>query len=264
MADNCGFCLELPDKYGCGWCHDQCDVQEKCSERNSEPSVWLNKHQTCPDPQISDFNPKSGPLEGGSNITIEGINLGRNFEDIMGGVHVAHEQNGVTVGLIPCVPFRELYVKTSRITCQVQSPNVTTQRPNSHVSGPLIVKVQNDFTAKSKESYSFVDPRITSIEPSKGPKAGGTRLKIWGIYMDAGSSVDAYLGTIPCRIVKRDRNKAECITNERFFQGEERVRARFDNGERVFNDYNFLYVEDPMITVVESGLTGQRGIPKGK
>lgn len=44
MAENCGFCLELPDKYGCGWCHDQCDVQEKCSERNNE-HMWLNKQQ---------------------------------------------------------------------------------------------------------------------------------------------------------------------------------------------------------------------------
>lgn len=81
------------------------------------------------------ISPKSGPFEGGTNITIEGINLGRNFEDIANGVNVAHEQNGVTVGLIPCIPFRERYVKTSRITCQVQSPLNSTHRPLS--GGPM-------------------------------------------------------------------------------------------------------------------------------
>lgn len=218
--------------------------------------------QTCPDPQILDFNPKSGPLEGGSNITVEGINLGRNFEDIANGVHVAHEQNGVTVGLISCVPFRELYVKTSKITCQVQTPN-STRALLAPISGPIIVKVQNDFSAKSKEYYSFVDPRITSIEPSKGPNSGGTRLNIWGLNMDAGSSIEAFVGSLPCQVISRDRNRAVCVTGRRGYQGEERVRVRFDNGQRVFNDYLFLFVEDPVITVVESGLTGQRGIPKG-
>ena len=137
MADNCGFCLELPDKYSCGWCQDQCDVQEKCTERHSE-ALWLNKHQTCPDPLITDFNPKSGPLEGGSNITIDGINLGRNFEDIANGVHIAHEQNGVTVSLIPCHAFRELYVKTSQITCQVQSPLNSSKGASSIISGNFL------------------------------------------------------------------------------------------------------------------------------
>lgn len=64
----------------------------------------------------------------------------------------------------------------------------------------MIVKVQQDFTAKSKAFYSFVDPHINSIEPSKGPKAGGTRLTIWGLHMDAGSHAEAYLGTCASRL----------------------------------------------------------------
>jgi hypothetical protein len=41
----------------------------------SAPS-WLNKQGVCPDPQIVSFEPTSGPVEGGTNLTIFGINLG--------------------------------------------------------------------------------------------------------------------------------------------------------------------------------------------
>ena len=265
MADNCGVCLELPDKYSCGWCGDQCDVQEKCLDRNHNTLVWLNKQQTCPDPQIRSFFPRSGPWEGGTNITITGINLGRSYEDIIGGVYIAYTQNGQFVSQINCIPFREEYVKTSRITCQVQSPNITSPQKSAAgapPSGQIVVKIQNEYIAMSKEHFAFVNPKITHIEPSKGPKSGGTRLQVWGLHMDAGSLVEAFVGSNYCRVVKREKTRAECITSESRL-GEEKVRVRFDNGIRSFDDYKFLFVEDPKITSVESGPAGQQGGPRG-
>src|SRR5882757_4701956 len=171
MPPNCGFCLELADKYSCGWCQesDSCQVQDQCRHNNQ---MWLNRQMTCPDPKILEFYPKSGPWEGGTNITIEGINLGRTFEDIANGVAVANEVNGVTVGTVPCIPHREGYVKTAKITCQVQSPrNITAgnQVQFGSIYGSVIVRVTNDYTARSKEHYSFVNPKILTIQPSKGP-----------------------------------------------------------------------------------------------
>ena len=266
MADNCGMCLELADKYQCGWCNDQCDVEEECIQRNRKISnPWLNKHQTCPDPQILDFDPKSGPLEGGTNITIKGINLGRNFEDIMHGVHVAHEQNGVTIGLINCIPFRDLYIKTVQITCQVQESNIS----NGHgsliktISGPVVVKVLGDYTAKSRDRFSFVSPTMISFEPTKGPKAGGTMLKIWGLHMNAGSKVEVFVGRQSCQVIYRDANRVECITSKRAEAGEDKVRIKFDNGWRTIDKQKFIHVENPKIFSVESGSTGQKGFPKG-
>lgn len=37
---------------------------------------WLNKQNVCPDPQIISFEPASGPVEGGTQLTITGVNLG--------------------------------------------------------------------------------------------------------------------------------------------------------------------------------------------
>ena len=63
--------------------------------------------------QIHDFSPKSGPFEGGTNITITGINLGKRFEDI-------YDQ--VTVAGVPCKPIPESYIRTRQIVCEVDGP----------------------------------------------------------------------------------------------------------------------------------------------
>ncbi|XP_054724986.1 plexin A3-like isoform X2 [Uloborus diversus] len=262
MAQSCGICLELPEKYNCGWCQDtdnSCQVYEHC---NRLPTLWLDSKQTCPNPQILSFYPKSGPWEGGTNITIRGINLGRVFQDIAGGVRVIHEDRKV---IAECVPHEELYLKTTEIVCHVEKPpNLTTGLIGGQsLVGFIEVKVLNDYTARSREQYSFVNPRIISIKPGKGPKSGGTHLEIWGLHMDAGSRAEAFVGALPCNVTSRDANRVLCTTSASKETTTQTVRIKFDNGLRVFEDYKFLYVEDPTITSVESGSTGQRGIPKG-
>jgi len=79
MADNCGMCLAMDPKYKCGWCQssNRCQVKEQCMNQGG---VWLSRNQTCPNPEITHFSPKSGPWEGGTNVTITGINLGKTFD----------------------------------------------------------------------------------------------------------------------------------------------------------------------------------------
>ena len=69
MADNCGMCLSLPERYRCGWCQStsRCEVQDKC-----DGDSWLDRERTCPIINVTDFYPKSGPWDGGTNVTIEG------------------------------------------------------------------------------------------------------------------------------------------------------------------------------------------------
>lgn len=109
MADNCGLCLALAEKYDCGWCHssERCEVKDQCEKGSA---VWLNRSQTCPNPEVTSFSPELGPWEGGTNITIQGINLGKNFQDIYSGISIAG---------ISCQPYEHLYIKTKQIVCQV-------------------------------------------------------------------------------------------------------------------------------------------------
>ena len=66
------------------YCPNPCDHISLCSD-------------TCPNPSITKFFPASGPKEGGTDVTIEGLNLGQKYEDI---------KDGVLVAGIVCVPYK--------------------------------------------------------------------------------------------------------------------------------------------------------------
>jgi len=50
--------------------------------------AWLDRSQICPNPEVRDFHPRLGPWEGGTNVTIDGANLGKTFADIRAGITV--------------------------------------------------------------------------------------------------------------------------------------------------------------------------------
>ena len=134
---------------------ERCEVKDQCG--TGDHISWLDREQTCPNPRVTQFSPEYGPWEGGTNITIHGINLGKNYEDIA---------RGVTVAGMACDPYRELYEQTSKIVCKVDGPGTREKR-----RGPIIVKVAN-FRGESDNYYEFVDPVISDIEPRHGPQSG--------------------------------------------------------------------------------------------
>ena len=67
--------------------------------------------------------------------------------------------------------------------------------------GPILIKIKN-FRGESRTNYTFIDPIITDIEPRHGPQSGGTKIRIKGEYLNAGSHVEAYIGNYSCRIIK--------------------------------------------------------------
>lgn len=247
MADNCGMCLALSEKYECGWCQssDRCEVKDQCEKGSS---VWLNRSQTCPNPGVTSFSPELGPWEGGTNITIEGINLGKTFQDIYSGVSIAG---------INCEPYEHLYVKTKRIVCKVDGPGTNEPR-----EGPVVVRVE-DYRGESNTNYRFVNPVITGISPKYGPKSGGTMLKITGEYMNAGSNIQAFIDTLPCEIISTEEKQALCMTSAAEKPMKGTVKMKFDKGDRVLENVKYEYVEDPLIESVESGVASQIKVPKG-
>jgi len=248
MASNCGMCLSLDEKYQCGWCEasKKCEVREQCGGKDNVS--WLDREQTCPDPQITDFSPEYGPWEGGTNITIRGVNLGKDFEDI---------SRGVTVAGMACDPYPHLYEKTEKIVCKVDGPGTKESK-----SGPIIIKIKN-FRGESTTNYRFIDPVITDIEPRHGPQAGGTRVKIKGEYLNAGSHLEAFIGDLPCKIVRTRRKAAICITSRSPRLQKLDVKMMFDHGKPRVHAKRYEYVADPTIEYSYSGNTGQAKIPKG-
>ena len=58
-------------------------------------------------PQLNFFQvwPLSGPVQGGTNVTLTGSNLGTRWEDV---------QHGVVVADAKCLPYRNLYLPSKR------------------------------------------------------------------------------------------------------------------------------------------------------
>ncbi|GAB6029881.1 Plexin-A2 [Chamberlinius hualienensis] len=251
MADNCGMCLALSEKYQCGWCESSltCETKEQC---DGGESAWLDQQKTCPNPKILSFVPTSGPKEGGTRVIIHGVNLGKNFEDI---------ENGVTVAGVQCTPLEALYIKTSKIVCELNNLQIPSSANDGSHSGPVIVKVK-DFRGESTTNFEFVEPRILGLKPIKGPKSGGTHLTVTGEYMNAGSNISAFMDAYPCEITHVDKSTAKCITSKATKPGPAKLRMEFDKGERSLTDPVFTYVEDPKIRSIESG-GAPKSIPKG-
>jgi plexin A len=248
MADSCGMCLVLPAKYGCGWCSSSncCEVEEQC--KGTEGTVdWLNRLHTCPNPEIHSFAPRCGPWEGGTNITIKGINLGMNFADIYSGVKI--------VG-IDCLPYRELYLATREIVCRVDSPGTMAYR-----AGKIVVQIQ-DYRGESRGDFEFVDPVIHDFEPKSGPISGGTRIHIRGLHLNAGSLIKASINGLKCEILATHAKDAFCRTSPSKILSKGFLKMEFDSGERQLNSVPFEYVADPIIDYATSGGSGQK-VPKG-
>jgi plexin A len=251
MADSCGMCLALPAKYMCGWCSSSntCEVEEQC--KNEGTVDWLNRMQTCPNPEIHSFSPKTGPWEGGTNITITGINLGKNFSDILSGVKIAG---------IDCIPYHDLYLNTRQIVCRVDGPGTMAYR-----AGKIVVQVQ-DFRGESRGDFEFVDPVIHDFEPKFGPMSGGTRVHIRGNHLNAGSLIKASINGKSCEILTTDVKDAYCKTTSADTKSRGFMKMEFDSGERQLNSVQFEYVEDPVILYATSGINNEhfpKGIPSG-
>ncbi|KAL1449698.1 hypothetical protein WDU94_002181 [Cyamophila willieti] len=242
LADSCGLCLTLNEKYKCGWCQSshRCEIFEQCDQRS-----FLNRTQDCPDPKITSFHPKSGPLEGGTNITINGMNLGKTYEDIA---------DGVTVAGMKCHPFKSLYNCSTQIVCQVEGPGKV------GVQGLVDVKI-GVFLGQSTDNYQFLDPNIWSINPLYGPRSGGTILNIYGSHMNVASNTEVFIDDLPCSIISVSPDVICCNTRASDTLREGNITINFDKGTRYFKGYT--YVEDPTIESVGSGFDEGKMHPKG-
>ena len=179
---------------------------------------------------VKHFFPKTGPWEGGTNVTIEGVNLGKTFSDIVGGI---------TVAGIPCHPYEVLYVPTQRIVCLVDGLKTSESR-----RGPVIVRV-SDFKGESADYYEFVDPIIESVYPTSGSISGTLKLTIRGKNLNAGSSIQASIdAALPCAIISINATHVICQTTASNFSQSGNLLMTFDRGVRRFTYQIFQYIED--------------------
>ncbi|XP_026187662.1 plexin-B1 isoform X3 [Mastacembelus armatus] len=239
---DCSRCRTADPKYGCVWCggaaSSRCVYQDSCTDEI--------KH-TCPAPVILFLDPVSGPVEGGTVVTISGSNLGQRAEDI---------QNSVIVAGVPCSVIHSRYEVSSRIVCETTSSG-------GEKSGQASVKVRGGGLGLSAQIFSFQDPVLSSIFPQRGPKAGGSVLTIRGRRLSTGhpSEVSVLVGGVPCIVQNIQEDQISCLTRGSNRTGEHGITVRFGGAERHLQGLVYHYTPNPNITMAapsKSFLSGGR------
>nr|KAG5704612.1 hypothetical protein BaRGS_031876 [Batillaria attramentaria] len=230
LVTNCGKCLSMDAEYECGWCSGKCTLQKRC------PNNWLDRTATCPGPQILRFQPATGPIKGKTSMSVTGLNLGKTYTDITGGITVA----GINCDVKP-----DHYEPSSGFVCE-------TEVSDTPKSGTIVVVVDGQYTAESDSTFSFVDPVVKELMPKEGPRAGGTTVMIKGMDIDAGSVVSVTMGGATCKVIKRNHTMLQCVTPKQAATTSDKVNVEVSfGGHKKTVPEQFTYKDDPNITMIE-------------
>ncbi|XP_041349841.1 plexin-B-like isoform X2 [Gigantopelta aegis] len=222
----CGLCLNLNftrPYLECLWCDGTCKYNTWCQT----PSIVA-----CPAPEIHNVYPLSGPIQGGTNVTIVGKNLGATFEQI---------ENAVSVASVKCMPYRSEYSPSRRIVCR-------TDWRGQIADGYVTVRI-GSAQAKYDKPFHYRSPVLTSIKPSNGPKSGGSRITIYGRDLNTGSKIEASFGNERCIVDKSSVTATSlvCVTKEVPDATPRSPIKLFYDGREFILSRDFFYREDPVI-----------------
>ncbi|CAL8277028.1 unnamed protein product, partial [Arctogadus glacialis] len=226
---DCSRCRTAEPRYGCAWC-----AADSASSCVFGPSCTEEVTHTCPAPVIHFIDPVSGPVEGGTVVTISGSNLGQKPEDV---------ENSVTVAGVPCHVIPSRYEVSSRIVCE-------TTGSGAEKSGQAVVSVRGGGHGRSTHVFSFQDPILTSVSPLRGPKAGGSRLRIRGHRLRTGHAgeVSVAIGGVPCLVLTIDDDQINCQSGSSNRTGDHGITVRFGGAERHLQGITYHYTPNPNIT----------------
>ena len=182
LTDGCSSCtgFRVANGFECVWCDRPNDVRDSCSYTGDCDTVIPSS--MCPAPILTDFSPKSGPIEGGTTITITGRELGVTFDDFI--------NNSITVGGFPCIPSNHEsdYIPGRQIRC-----NTT----HGASLGAKTIQISLPHgSGTSNTHFTYAAPEIMRVVPIWGPVAGGTRLTVWGSNLNIGNIEDTMISIV--------------------------------------------------------------------
>ncbi|PNI80857.1 PLXNB1 isoform 5 [Pan troglodytes] len=212
-----------------------------------EPPPDTQCHVTCQQHQVE---PLTGPVDGGTRVTIRGSNLGQHVQDVLGMV---------TVAGVPCAVDAQEYEVSSSLVC-------ITGASGEEVAGATAVEVPGRGRGVSEHDFAYQDPKVHSIFPARGPRAGGTRLTLNGSKLLTGRLEDirVVVGDQPCHLLPEQQSEQlRCETSPRPTPATLPVAVWFGATERRLQHGQFKYTLDPNITSAgptKSFLSGGREI----
>ncbi|KAI9547517.1 hypothetical protein NQZ68_017070 [Dissostichus eleginoides] len=228
----CTSCLLSSRVTECGWCDGRCTRANQCPS----PSLWTQDYCT---PVITKIFPTSGPIRGSTTVTMCGRNFGFDKTENFKGSVVTVEVAGA-----PCkLPRQDSINRWTEMQCSpVFSGNFT---PSGHT-----VKVTSGNMVATMEGFTFVDPVISEIFPTFGPKSGNTMLTIRGAFLDSGNKREVMIGKAACKIQSLSSTMLTCKTPPHAVLSEQPVKLTVDSVE-LHAPVRFTYNQDPIINSIQ-------------
>uniref|UniRef100_A0A671U0J0 Plexin-B1 n=1 Tax=Sparus aurata TaxID=8175 RepID=A0A671U0J0_SPAAU len=219
---DCSRCRTADPKYGCVWCggaaSSRCVYQDSCTDE---------VQHTCPAPVIHFLDPVSGPVEGGTVVTISGSNLGQRAEDI---------QNSVQVAGVHCNVIHSRYEVSSRIVCETTSSE-------KEKSGHASVKVRGGGLGLSAQVFRFqVNSATTFFYRKQTDKRGVKNVKCLSLFR-----------------LDIQEDHISCLTRGSNRTGEHSITVRFGGAERHLQGSVYHYTPNPNITMAAPSKSFLRG-----
>ncbi|XP_064399095.1 plexin A3-like isoform X2 [Halichondria panicea] len=243
LGTNCGQCLAITSNYSCSYCGtgNSCQLDVMCSgSAYSEPVDF----SMCQASAITTFTPSAGPVDGGTTLTIEGLNLGAERG------HLKH----VTVGEADCAITE--YIPGVMVRCVTSSVDSSTY--SARVSIRLSMPGGQLTTVTSPEQYNYETPTLDARPtlPSIGPKSGGSNITITGQHLVTGTNHSVQIGNMTCDVI--EVGVAIRCTTAGGAVGEHSVRVMVDewSGQR---GSGFTYVDDPTFESIEPTISFAAG-----
>uniref|UniRef100_A0A674BB30 Plexin-A2 n=1 Tax=Salmo trutta TaxID=8032 RepID=A0A674BB30_SALTR len=241
QRDSCGMCLKAQRKFQCGWCSGEgrCTLRHHCPPLNPRWLDLSSKNVKCTNPRITEVTPVAGPPEGGTRVTIHGMNLGLAFSEMVDNVEVAG---------VKCSPVEEGYIIAEQIVCEMDAA------PADSKPGPVqlcVGECRPDLKTRSAQLYAFVVRLLQGLSPSRGPESGGTKVTITGENLGAGSSVTVLFGNQTCEFYGRTMTEIVCYSAPSLTGvGSVQISVSVDRAQ-VKESLSFDYIEDPTVQRIE-------------
>jgi hypothetical protein len=174
---------------------------------------------------ITSVTPSSGPTAGGTSVTITGTGFD---------------------------PAADVTFDTQAVTVVNRADNAITVTTPPHAAGAVDVTVTNptgrSMTATSAFTY-IAPPTITSVSPSTGPTAGGTRVTILG--SDFHNDAEVTFDGSPASVLDRDASTGITVSTPSHPAGSVDVLVTNPDGQEAVATSAFTYVAPPTITSLE-------------
>ncbi|XP_013391084.1 hepatocyte growth factor receptor-like [Lingula anatina] len=264
VYNECSECVTASDPLNCGWCANElgqgeCKMRQECFKR------WTK--DSCA-PLIYSVTPQTGPVQGGTQMTIQGRDFGSNQSQAVVEVKIADTTCNVT------------YKDSSRILCTtgVSAKGEIDREVYVRVVDrtKTIVKYLIEGQARSQHVFAYKQPSVSSLTPKYGPQSGGTDILIKGRNLNIGSRQAVTVANLPCVIHSTLSDSIKCTTTSwnmtvmNKYIRRYLVRRKRDIGSgrlevfidgAVLSDRNlrYTYKEDPTITSISPRLSTLSG-----